>query len=518
MNEKKMSIYHEIHRLHRLGFNKSQIERKVGVNRDTVRKYLAKDFKEMSEWTYTLQNRAKKLDPYADIILEWLKEHSDLSAAQIEDWLLEEYPDLQVGSSTVRSYIKYLRDQYAIPKRKKIRQYEAIPEVEMGAQIQVDWGQTKQKTRSKEKIKLYFISFVLSHSRYKYLEWLDRPFTTQDTIRSHENAFRHLGGMPEEMVYDQDNLIAVSENAGDLLLTQVFQAYQQALGFDVYLCRGSDPETKGKIERVVGYVKANFAKNRVYDGLDDWNEKSRSWLERTGNHKVHGTTKKRPDSVFLLEKAHLKPVSSIKHKDISFRNSITATVNKDNTIRFRGNRYSVPLGTYKTVGSNQVYLHEKGQELVILHKITGDEIARHTLSLEKGKLIKNRNHGRDREKTLQKYRTAMIDLFEQEEVAILFIDKITEKYKRYVRDQFMVLEKSIQTFPQERDAALAHCIENELWSANDFRDVAAYLNQHRPGDIPKGIESISSTASSGIQVSTRSISEYVKILGGEVNE
>ncbi|MGH2108685.1 hypothetical protein [Aerococcus urinaeequi] len=99
------------------------------------------------------------MDPYADIILEWLKEHSDLSAAQIEDWLLEEYPDLQVGSSTLRSYIKHLRDQYAIPKRKKIRQYEAIPEVEMGAQIQVDWGQTKQKTRSKEEIKLYFISF-----------------------------------------------------------------------------------------------------------------------------------------------------------------------------------------------------------------------------------------------------------------------------------------------------------------------------------------------------------------------
>lgn len=56
MNEKKMSIYHEIHRLDRLGFNKSQIERKVGVNRDTVRKYLAKDFEEMSEWTYALQN------------------------------------------------------------------------------------------------------------------------------------------------------------------------------------------------------------------------------------------------------------------------------------------------------------------------------------------------------------------------------------------------------------------------------------------------------------------------------
>ena len=271
-----MSIYHEIHRLHRLGFNKSQIERKVGVNRDTVRKYLKKDFKEMSEWTNTLQNRKKKLDPYEATILEWLKEHNDLSAAQIEDWLLEEYPDIKVSSSTVRSYVKNIIDQYAIPKRKNIRQYEAVPEVEMGAQIQVDWGETKQKTRGNEEVKLYFISFVLSHSRYKYLEWLDRPFTTKDTIRSHENAFHHLSGMPNEMVYDQDNLIAVSENAGDLLLTHDFRAYQQTLGFEIYLCRGADPESKGKIESVVGYVKSNFAKNRVYDGLEDWNEKSRA--------------------------------------------------------------------------------------------------------------------------------------------------------------------------------------------------------------------------------------------------
>lgn len=116
-----MTNYHEIHRLYRLGFNKSQIERKVGVNRDTVRKYLGKDFKEMSEWTDTLQNRTKKLDPYEPIILEWLKEHSDLSAAQIEDWLLEEYSTIQVSSSTVRSYIKDLRNQYAIPKRQTIR-------------------------------------------------------------------------------------------------------------------------------------------------------------------------------------------------------------------------------------------------------------------------------------------------------------------------------------------------------------------------------------------------------------
>ena len=167
---------------------------------------------------------------------------------------------------------------------------------------------------------------------------------------------------------------------------------------------------------------------------------------------------------------------------------------------------------------NQVLLHQVDQDLIILHKISGDEIARHTISLEKGKLIKNRNHGRNREKTLQKYRTAMIDLFDQEEKALVFIDQVIGKYKRYARDQFMVLEKSILAYPEEREAALEHCIKNELWSANDFRDISVYLSQNRLIAIPKAIESASPKPSTGISVSTRSINEYVKIMGGEPNE
>lgn len=146
MNESKMTLYHEIKKLNRLGFNISQIKRKVGVDRDTVRKYLKMDFEEMSDWTSSLQNRRKKLDNQEEIIVDWLREHPDLSASQIEDWLLEESPDLKVGSSTVRLFVKDLRERYGIPKVKQLRQYEAIPEVDMGEQIQVDWGQTWQKT------------------------------------------------------------------------------------------------------------------------------------------------------------------------------------------------------------------------------------------------------------------------------------------------------------------------------------------------------------------------------------
>lgn len=146
-----MTLYHEIHKLKRLGFNISQIKRKVGVDRDTIRKYLGMDYEEMCAWTATLQNRQKKLGNHEEVIVQWLNEHPDLSAAQIEDWLLEEYPSLKVGSSTIRLFVKELRNQYAIPKVKQARQYEAIPEVEMGNRfklIGVNVGK-KQSIRKK---------------------------------------------------------------------------------------------------------------------------------------------------------------------------------------------------------------------------------------------------------------------------------------------------------------------------------------------------------------------------------
>lgn len=514
-----MTLYHEIHKLNRLGFNVSQIKRKAGVDRDTVRKYLRMDFEEMSEWTSALQNRTKKLNSHEEVIVDWLKEHPDLSSAQIEDWLLEEYPELKVGSSTIRLFVKELRDRYAIPKVKQSRHYEAISEVDMGEQIQVDWGQCWQMTVNKEKIKLYFICFVLGHSRYKYVEWLNRPFTTQDTIRCHEQAFRYFGGMTKEVMYDQDNLIAVSENAGDLILTSKFEAYQQARGFQVYLCRAADPETKGKIERVVGYVKGNFAKNRIYSDLDDWNQKCRNWLERTGNHKVHGTTKKRPDSVFLQEKAHLKPVSPFKTMDDPFDASIAIKIGKDNTIRYKGNRYSVPVGTYRSAGTNEVLLRVNHNELIVLNELNGEEITRHPLSSEKGKLIKKTNHGRDRSKTIQKYKEAMIALFEDQASASLYIEKVVEGHKRYARDQFIVLERAVQSFPEEREAALQKCIDEQLWSANDFRDVSQFLAKE---SIPISSDHLLKTttdsaklSASSITVSTRSLSEYTKLMRGE---
>ncbi|MBU8909041.1 DDE-type integrase/transposase/recombinase, partial [Desertibacillus haloalkaliphilus] len=235
----------------------------------------------------SLKTREKKLDLYHQEILSWLMEHPDLTGAQVFDWLEEKLEFKDVSENTVRNYLNEMRDFYHIPRVKVGRTYSAVPELPVGKQAQVDFGQTVVKNHQGVNKRLYFIAFVLSHSRFKYIEWLDRPFRTADVIKMHENAFHYFAGMPEEMVYDQDALLSVSENAGDLIMTSEFTKYHQARQFKIYLCRKSDPESKGKIEQVVKFVKNNFSKNRIFGNIEDWNHSCLAWLKRTGNYKVH---------------------------------------------------------------------------------------------------------------------------------------------------------------------------------------------------------------------------------------
>ena len=516
--EEKLVLYVKIHQLRKKKFKVAQIAKELKISRPTVYKYLEMTFDEARAYTEQPLGKKKKLDHYKDWILAWLEEYPHLSSAQIHDWLLERYPDLSVGGSTVRSYVKNIREVYQIEKKVVVRQYEAVPEQPMGKQLQVDWGETKQKTTDNKEIKLYFIAFVLAHSRHKYMEWQVRPFTTRDAIRCHENAFQFYGGRTEEIVYDQDHLITVSENAGQLLLTAEFQSYVNERKFKIHLCRRADPESKGMIENVVKYIKGNFADSRVFSEIEDWNDRALQWLERTGNHQIHQTTKKRPAEVFLLEKQHLQPVSSLLSYESTNNQSITRSVSKDNTIRYKSNRYSVPLGTYQKMSENLVWIEATGEEqktLVIRREVNGEVIAEHLISSEKGKLIQNRHHTRDRSKGVEELKHRLISYFGNQTQAAAYLDEISQIYPRYRRDQFAIIYKVIQQYPALIDTVMTKCMTEKLYNANDFRDIAHHLDTLSDNPV---IEEQSFYANPAkhppIKASTRSLDTYTSILGG----
>ena len=127
-------------------------------------------------------------------------------------------------------------------------------------------------------------------SVYDVRDLLDSTVALRDgkkiTDMSH-NCFRYFGGMPREMVFDQDSIVCVSENAGDIVYTYEFEKFRQETKMNIYMCRGADPESKGKIENTVKYIKGNFLSNRLYvdDGI--LNGSCLEWLARTANAKVH---------------------------------------------------------------------------------------------------------------------------------------------------------------------------------------------------------------------------------------
>jgi len=373
----------------------------------------------------------------------------------------------------------------------------AVQELPPGQQIQVDFGAVRVNAEDGTEKPMRFIAFVLSHSRYKYVEWLDRPFRVADMVRCHENAFRFFGGMAKEMVYDQDALIAVDENGGDLLLTEGFRSYVTFRGFKLYLCRTRDPESKGKVERVVQYVKGNFAHGRRYNDLADWNRRCVEWLHRTANHKRHETTKKRPDTMLALEKPHLCPISSSVSFETNLTSSVTRTVHKDNTVRYKGSRYSVPVGTYQSDGERVVHLHEstESKTIILANPGTGEIIAKHRLANERGTLVQAAGHGHDLPARQSGQTDDVYALFAPYEKAIGFLDEIVARYPRYIRDQFQIIRELAEA--NEGD------VLGEMERLYDTGQVSANILRQNLMSGPKGI-----------RVSTRELAPYIDVMTG----
>jgi transposase len=468
---KRWQMYHNIHSMKNMGFSKRQIASKLELDYRTVSKYLAMTPEEFNSSTLK-KERQQNLGLYEGVVTDWLKKHPDMTAAQVYDWLKEHY-QVTVAERTARRFVENVRKKHSIPKVKgNERQYMAVEDPPMGRQMQVDIGEIwVVDAYKRSRRKLYCVAAVMSHSRYKCGIWYTHALTATKFIQALQWCFEYMGGMPEELVFDQDRLLAVDENYGDIIYTKEFEQYRQASGFKVYLCRGGDPESKGRVEAVVKFFKGNYARNRQFADIDIWNEDFEDWLDRTGNAKEHGATKKIPAEAFMQERLFLKPVpSSAKaHEEI-----ITRTVHKDNTIFHDGNRYTVPIGTYPH--EQEVALGIEGDRLIISNLFGDYVIAEHTLSKNKGELVSNRNHRRETGTKLDSVQQSLAGRFDGCENAEMFLAQIRILKPRYARDQFALIGKTMEAHSLDTiGKALNYCVANSLYSAVEFRNAAEYF-------------------------------------------
>jgi transposase len=502
---KEIKMYIQIQELKGLGFSKRKTAKTLFISRDTVKTYW-----DLSPEEYvTKSQRIRKqsnLSKYEPVMLNWLSAYPSMTSAQVYDWLLEHYK-VDVSERAVRRYVGVLRKENGIEKTSQPRDYESVDELPMGHQMQVDFGEKSMRTPDGQYVKVHFIGVVLSHSRYKWGYFLDRPFCSADLVRCLDMCFAELGGVTHELVFDQDSIVAINENYGDIIYTYEFEKYRQRLGLNIRLCRKADPESKGKVESVVKYVKINFLPNRLYMGLDILNRSFEEWLVRTGNGKVHGTTKKVPAEVFELERTHLRPI--LFTEDISTDESIYRKVRKDNTILYESNRYSLPLGTYNK--EKEVKIETAEDKLVVWQAFGDYIIAEHPLSHGKGQLIKNNNHRRNTEQGIDELFSLMSNQLDG--LGDDFLSEIRKRKSRYVRDQYGLIDTLIQKKGVSAViTAIEYCRKHELFSATDLRDTLEYLeSQAKPGEPPKQtviVMPITNPAAVAVVTQKRSIGAY----------
>lgn len=469
----KWIMYHEIHHKQREGMRPSQIASYLVMDTRTVKKILTMSEQDFENYQLKLMYRSKKLSVYEDFVKQRLEGCPQASSAQVHDWLKEWHPDFpKISQKTVYNFTLYIRSKYGLPRVFAGRQYRMVEEQPYGRQMQADMGECHMTDVEGVRKKVYFFACVLSRSRYKFAVFQDHPLTTKDLVDAHEKAFAFIDGYPEELVYDQDKLMLVKENMGDLILTDAFRAYQQSKPFRLHFCRRSDPESKGKVESVVKYIKYNFLRGRTFYDIYTLNQQALEWLGRTANAKEHATTCKVPVQEWMFERALLSPLG------LSFpvkQDKSCYAVRKDNTLRYKGSSYTLPEGTYKG-NDTTVFVQQEDDHLNIWD--SGHvQIAHHPVSLLKGELVRNNNHYRDNTTKITELISQVSLLFTDTEKAIAYLENIRSKSPRYVRDQVKLIDRLCKQYQKEDiDRALHYCMENDICSATDFEPVLLSLD------------------------------------------
>lgn len=464
--------------------NKTQIGKVLGLHRDTVKSYISMSLEEYESGSICNRSYKKKLSPYADYVLKELDLYPFLSSPQIHDRLQEHFPDLpKISERTVYNFVESIREAYNIPKSSESlpRQTSKIPLSSYGEDAQVDFGEKLVLNEQGRYVRIYFFAIVLCRSRYKFIYLQTIPFTTESTVYAHSLAFAYFGGMPKRIIYDQDKVLLKSENLGDLLMTSGFQSFTAQSGFEVTFCRKQDPQSKGKVENVVKYVKYNFLKGRTYRGIENLNEEALGWLQRTGNGKRHASTRLIPAEEFKIESSYLLPY----HGTIeSPRNKMKPyTVRKDNTIALRGCFYSLPLGSYKVAGC-KVLVETEDDLLHIYDESTGKQIATHQISPIKGLLIQNTDHLRTKSDSLKEMEEKVLPLFDYDEKISLYLDLLHRDKPRYYRDNLHVILKKMPQYDlKTRKEALYKCIDAQVYHAGVMNEIAGTLDKKGETEI-----------------------------------
>lgn len=231
------------------------------------------------------------------------------------------------------------------------------------------------------------------------------------------------------------------------------------------------------------YIKQNFLYNRPFYNIETLNDEALAWLGRTANALPHAFTRKEPVTQWHIEQPFLRPHIPTR---LPVAPSLQMAVRKDNTVSYKGNYYSLPLGSYK---GRSTWVDGKIEEdyLIVTARPAADsqedskELCRHLIADGRGKKIINTDHKRDKTAAIDEMIVQVSSMLNDPGQGRKWLNAIRTNKPRYIRDQLLLIRKTIE---EATDLilvgmAVTYCEENNIVSATDFKSALSRYQQHQ---------------------------------------
>jgi len=311
--------------LHRQGHSIRFIAKKLGMHRNTVKKFI-------EGRRFPAYDRSKRgisiLAPFMRLIIDWLSQ-DDYRAS----WVFERLKQIGYGGSyeTVKKFIRPIKEQQT---RIAYARFETMP----GLQAQVDWADFQIAEPNCKTRTVYLFILVLGYCRAIYAEFVNRC-TLESFLDGHIRAFHYLGGVPAELLYDNMKHVVIRHLVGKVAFNPEILHFAHHYGFAPKACPPYAAWVKGKVERPVDYLRESFWRGYAFSDLQTANRDLHHWLDTVANRRVHGTHRQPVIERWQQEKPRLGPLPAA---DYDTALKVFRKVYKDCLVSYETNRYHLP--------------------------------------------------------------------------------------------------------------------------------------------------------------------------------
>jgi hypothetical protein len=239
--------------------------------------------------------------------------------------------------------------------------------------MQVDFGQCRVAVEDEPggEVRARLFVATLGHSRRVFVRAF-RHERQSAWLEGVEEAFRHFGGVPAELLVDNARALVDRHDPAtrEVLFNARFHAFARHWGVRPVACAPYRARTKGKDERGVGYAKRNAVAGRRFPSWSAFEAHLARWTREVADLRVHGTTGEAPMARFLREEAAaLRPLGG--RPPFRQVRELARRVQADACVEVDTNHYSVP---WRLIGA-QVSVEVGGGEVRVSH--AGALVARH---------------------------------------------------------------------------------------------------------------------------------------------